>query len=571
MKKTVTVNLNGRVFTMDEDAYQLLDKYLKNLRIYFRKEEGASEIVADFEARIEELFSEKIRSGYEVITIEQVDSVITRVGRPGDFADKDEEEEKSQPNRQEDKEAKKKFFRNIDDKMFGGVCSGIAAYFGWNVVAVRIIFVILIFGTYLWVIPCYLLAWIIFPAAYTVEQKLQMQGKPITVENIGKTVASEISETPHPVENRGCLSGFLDIIVVLMKVFLVFLGFIIGVPILFALFIVVIVLFAVLFGVGGGLLGVLPFSLANDIPFLTVSHPVLAMTTFILVLGIPIVALIYTLIAYIAKLRPVHRAVKWIFLLLWVIALVVFLFSGIRFTAENFHGHNRTFNWRINSDHLLVEGNGNFSEREYVINDSINSVKLDDALVAHLQIEQSKSDSSSLLISGDENLIGYVKYSVNDGMLNLSTRHRLRSDNDLVIRLRTPDLKAIKLESPGKITIDKAFSGNELKIRLEGAGSFHADSLDIGYLDIVSEGIGSVKMSGKARKARLNVEGTGSIDALDLLSDSVIANVEGVGSVKCNPKEYLEGHLSGIGKITYKEEPKIRNVSSIGVAKIGKE
>ena len=61
MKKTVTVNLNGRVFTMDEDAYQLLEKYLNNIRIYFRKEEGSSEIIADFEARIEELFSERMR------------------------------------------------------------------------------------------------------------------------------------------------------------------------------------------------------------------------------------------------------------------------------------------------------------------------------------------------------------------------------------------------------------------------------------------------------------------------------------------------------------------------------
>ena len=72
MKKTLTVNLGGTVFHIDEDAYQLLDKYLSNLRIHFQKEEGSEEIMDDFEMRISELFNERIRLGYEVITIEHV-------------------------------------------------------------------------------------------------------------------------------------------------------------------------------------------------------------------------------------------------------------------------------------------------------------------------------------------------------------------------------------------------------------------------------------------------------------------------------------------------------------------
>lgn len=70
MKKTLTVNLGGTVFHIDEDAYQLLDKYLANLRIHFRKEEGSEEIMNDFEMRISELFNERVRLGHEVITIE---------------------------------------------------------------------------------------------------------------------------------------------------------------------------------------------------------------------------------------------------------------------------------------------------------------------------------------------------------------------------------------------------------------------------------------------------------------------------------------------------------------------
>ena len=82
MKKTFTVNLNGTVFHIDEDAYQLLENYLSNLRIHFSREEGSDEIMSDFEARISELLNERIRLGFSVITIEHVEEVIQRMGKP---------------------------------------------------------------------------------------------------------------------------------------------------------------------------------------------------------------------------------------------------------------------------------------------------------------------------------------------------------------------------------------------------------------------------------------------------------------------------------------------------------
>ena len=81
MKKTLTVNLGGTVFHIDEDAYRLLDNYLCNLRLHFRKQEGAEEIVNDIENRISELFAEKLSAGSQVITIADVEEVIARMGR----------------------------------------------------------------------------------------------------------------------------------------------------------------------------------------------------------------------------------------------------------------------------------------------------------------------------------------------------------------------------------------------------------------------------------------------------------------------------------------------------------
>jgi phage shock protein PspC (stress-responsive transcriptional regulator) len=328
MKKTVTANLNGRVFNVDEDAYQLLDNYLKNLRIYFRNEEGYTEIVADFEARIEELLSDRVRLGYNVISIEEVEKVIAKVGSPMDFGD-NAETRNSQP-RIEPVEAKKKLYRDPNDKLLGGVCAGLATYFGWNVLALRIIAVILILCTTFWLIPIYLIAWLTVPEATTAEQKLEMQGKPITVENIGKTVAAGVEYVKQADEKHGCLGSIVEFIAAFFKVCLVGLGCLVGLPILFVLAILIFVLFTTIFGVGTGLLsglgGLFPWS--PEI-FLFAHHPALAVVALFLIIGIPLIALVYALISLVFKLKPVNKNLKIAGLILWIAALIALPFAGL--------------------------------------------------------------------------------------------------------------------------------------------------------------------------------------------------------------------------------------------------
>lgn len=91
MKKTLTINLGGIVYHIDDDAYRLLDNYLSNLKHYFRKQEGAEEIVDDIEMRIAELFAEKVTEGKQVITVSDVEEIIARVGKPEDFGIADED------------------------------------------------------------------------------------------------------------------------------------------------------------------------------------------------------------------------------------------------------------------------------------------------------------------------------------------------------------------------------------------------------------------------------------------------------------------------------------------------
>ena len=215
MKKTLTVNLGGTVFHIDEDAYRLLDNYLSNLKIHFRKEAGADEIIDDIERRISELFTEKLVAGSQVITIAYVEEVIARMGKPEELepdagdADSgsgswDGSNHAGNTGAGASATAEKvshHFYRNPDDKMLGGVVSGLAAYWGWDVTMLRLVLVIIMIFGFKLLIPAYIICWIIVPEARTAAEKLSMRGEAVTVDNIGKTVTGGFEKVANGVND----------------------------------------------------------------------------------------------------------------------------------------------------------------------------------------------------------------------------------------------------------------------------------------------------------------------------------------------------------------------------------
>ena len=174
MKKVININFQGRVVPIEETAYELLKQYIESLRRYFVNEEGRDEIINDIESRIAELFSERLKKGLTCITDEDVNVVIAGMGRPADFEAQEGEavtstSQQKTSSQQESHSAytyptstpgRGRLYRNEDDKILGGVCSGLANYLGIDPVVMRIIFVILI-GALFWV---YILLWIIVPS-----------------------------------------------------------------------------------------------------------------------------------------------------------------------------------------------------------------------------------------------------------------------------------------------------------------------------------------------------------------------------------------------------------------------
>ena len=184
MKKTENISLAGYSFTIEEDAYAVLDKYLKDIRGVFAEDDNAEEIASDIEERIAELLSEKCKSGI-VVNLDMIDAVKQQIGDPATLA---QEEADAQPTQQGKPVArKKKLYRNIDERVLGGVCSGLGSYFGLDKVLFRIIFLILFFigfaddGLFCISVIAYICLWIAMPAARTVEQKCEMKGKPMNL------------------------------------------------------------------------------------------------------------------------------------------------------------------------------------------------------------------------------------------------------------------------------------------------------------------------------------------------------------------------------------------------------
>ncbi len=171
MKKVININFQGRVIPIEESAFETLNLYIESLRRYFAHEEGREEIINDIEGRIAELFSEILKKGSTCITSADLDGIITSMGRPEDFDAQDADTATGntyQESRQSYTGAaatgatynRGRLYRNEDDKILGGVCSGLANYMGIDPVIMRIIFVVL-FGALFWV---YILLWIIVPS-----------------------------------------------------------------------------------------------------------------------------------------------------------------------------------------------------------------------------------------------------------------------------------------------------------------------------------------------------------------------------------------------------------------------
>ncbi|GAA4280998.1 PspC domain-containing protein [Gaetbulibacter aestuarii] len=186
MNKTVNINLAGIFFHVDEDAYLKLQRYLEAIKRSFTDSQGRNEIVSDIEARIAELFSERIKSEKQVIGMKEVDEVIAIMGQPEDYLVDDEIFE-DEPKAGSKSSTSRKLFRDTDNSYIGGVSAGLAHYFGIDAIWIRLIWILLVVGGGTGIL-LYILLWILVPEAKTTAEKIMMTGEPVNISNIEKKI-----------------------------------------------------------------------------------------------------------------------------------------------------------------------------------------------------------------------------------------------------------------------------------------------------------------------------------------------------------------------------------------------
>ena len=204
MNKVFNINLGGYPFTIDDDAYAHLDNYLETIHAHFRASEGYEEITNDIESRMAELFNESM-TGREIVELKDVKNAIVIMGTPEDFGAEPINEAPHSRRKSADIGIKtgKRLFRNPEDEVVAGVCSGIAAYFGiQDPLWIRLLFVVITisggFG-----IAAYLILWAIVPKAESSGDRLAMKGEPINVNNIAKTIEEEIDHLSDKLSDLG--------------------------------------------------------------------------------------------------------------------------------------------------------------------------------------------------------------------------------------------------------------------------------------------------------------------------------------------------------------------------------
>jgi phage shock protein PspC (stress-responsive transcriptional regulator) len=308
MKKTISINISGILFHIEEDGYDSLRKYLDAINIHFSSYSDNQEIISDIENRIAEIFLSNLKNNKQVITAENVEKLIEKMGTIADFVavedgksesniDLDSEEKEEDPYKYvtppnpelggykklvrlenkkilggvcagfakyfaidplwprliailllfsgnlklnfgsfdifpfnnfnlnlsfgifaaiayivlwvilpvsydltEDKNIKK-LYRNPDDKVLGGVSSGLSAYFNFEVLYIRLAFVLLIVAGGSGIL-IYLILWIITPVASSITERIRMKGGEITLDNIDSTLKENLNPGPIIPESR---------------------------------------------------------------------------------------------------------------------------------------------------------------------------------------------------------------------------------------------------------------------------------------------------------------------------------------------------------------------------------
>lgn len=349
MNKTLTINISGIIFHIEIDAYERLDSYLTSIKSYFKNTDGGNEILADIESRIAEILQEKISGSKQVLLLDDVDYVISRMGNPKDIAGEEtgdfnaNDYQSSQSYQHPDSQVKR-LYRDVDSKVLGGVCSGIGHYFGIDPVWLRIALLLLFFFAGSGIL-IYLILWIAIPEAKTRAEKLAMKGEPVDINNLSKKVKEEAEQFKVRMEkygqdfkdmahrNKEVPKNAVDRTVVFITDLLIYIGKaflkIFGIALIVFGVILFISLFSSVFGISYSAIN-LEGKEFIDLMLLDGQDLYLGLIGLSVFIGIPVLMMIYSGVKLLFR---IHYSNKWLNLItgiFWLSGLCLLFYVSIK-------------------------------------------------------------------------------------------------------------------------------------------------------------------------------------------------------------------------------------------------
>ncbi len=363
MNKTISINLGGSVFNIEEVAFQILKNYLESILANFSNDPASAEIMSDIEERIAEIFHEKNSDKKNVITQEDVSDMTTIMGNPEDYkidGDESTAPEESQQTSGKTRNSRRRIYRDTDDAMIAGVCSGLSHYLRWDPLVIRLLLVFLTIVSFGFPgVLGYIIFWALVPPAKTTAEKLHMRGENVNVENIGRFVNDEARQAAERISKAGrtasqnirkhsgeFLHGFGRVIAVIFGLFILM----IGLGLLTGLLSLIILSEFNIFGFDGD-----SWTTINQIVFANDGTIWIMIIGIAFALGAPAIGLIYAAIKLITGSTKRIKGFGISLLSLFIIGMIMCAYGGIR-TGKEFNRHagvdNTTLLSEVTSDTL---------------------------------------------------------------------------------------------------------------------------------------------------------------------------------------------------------------------------
>jgi phage shock protein PspC (stress-responsive transcriptional regulator) len=568
MKKALTITIAGTLFTIEEDAYQKLDGYLQSINKYFGTSPDSKEIINDIEARIAEQFLDRPNKD-AVVTIEDVEKLISVMGRVEDIAD--ESDTKSGPpqsNSKEYNDGPRKLYRDTDNAYIAGVAAGIAEYLDVDPIIMRIAFVLLaIFTAVFPVVIVYAILTLVIPAARTPAEKLKMRGGPVDLQSFkesmneyaenlkknGSEMKDHLKQTGSEVKEnvsrffvegsrpRGVIDRFFQvlgkIIVMLFKIVLAVVG--VGITlagiagIAFASFVFVNLL-------------VNPGSPYIDFPFYgVVTGPmyfILLLVGF-LVVAIPLAVIISIGAALISHKKTLTMTAATILLGIWMVSGIALATVGVRYAPAI---EQRVLSSQESQQTTKVFDQKDFSKVELHGGDTVKIVP---------------SETFAISANGRQIDLDALRMEVYNETLVVSHNYDskicifcFRNYRDTEITIALPEISEIRAHGAVQVATT-ATTSSQLKVVATGASEI---SLEHSGEKLTAEiyGASEFNVSGSVQQLNLDVAGASHVRALQLTAMKADIEASGASEVEIAVVEDLKADAHGASTITYSGNPK---------------